>query len=696
MASAAVTEISSGSGAQQHGGTQGGKDRARTSEILSPVGSEKKVKNSGSNGNGESDPTYYDDGQREDSDSSVELTQTLQHDSCESDLSGMESQENSEGLSKPLPGGAVTQVSNSEGGDPDVTPRRVPRRNRGQHLADGNSIHKVSSLTNINDITNRRLLKGQRSHSATSVRSSDTQSENLFTLSMFSQLRRDIKSDMENLLTAQIQSVKQDLTDTIMKIDSEVKENERRLDLVPDLIDAKIADAREPIDGVIGNISKNVADLDIKTTSMNDQMLKLENEVKSLSTKLASCENLADPKTVARLENAERRIRTDDLIIEGLRIHPGDSLQRNVIREVDRVIKFRLYPRDFRHVSVFSTGTDGKITAVKVTFFNPQCKPELMRRRGRLRGTGIFLKEYLTITQKLLLDEARIAVKNGIFTEIWSKDGLIWGVEKPGDKPNKIYDLDRLKEFNQQAEKKKKEEKEAVGSGATGESGPGKVNDAQSLEARKKNGLAGSKSSEAKPSQQQDNAYRDTRPAYSSSRDGRRDWSRRRSRSPPRHHYDRRDHYRGRRSRSRSRDRCGPQWRKPSQHQQGGPRQSAGGKPVQNASKPRNPKPPNMPKNDGKPQAKDGNKVRHDGSKDRKEHQVRNKSSSATSKKNGPNDKNGGKPTSRASVEQPKSREGYAAAVKGTPCITGFFAAQSKTVETTNRFEVLSEPMDEA
>ena len=58
-----------------------------------------------------------------------------------------------------------------------------------------------------------------------------------------------------------------------------------------------------------------------------------------------------------------------------------------------------------------------------------------MKRKSRLRGTGVYFKEYLTAPQKTILDEARVAQKQGVFTQVFSKFGLIYGAESKDDKP---------------------------------------------------------------------------------------------------------------------------------------------------------------------------------------------------------------------------------------------------------------------
>ena len=50
----------------------------------------------------------------------------------------------------------------------------------------------------------------------------------------------------------------------------------------------------------------------------------------------------------------------------------------------------------------------------------------------------------------------------------------------------------------------------------------------------------------------------------------------------------------------------------------------------------------------------------------------------------------------RKSPKPVKGREGYAGVVKGTPQITGFFAAQSNPIETSNQFQPLTDRMDES
>ena len=84
-------------------------------------------------------------------------------------------------------------------------PRRSKRRCAGRGLILGDDqLTRVCSMSNLNEAASQRVvLKAHRSHSASNLKTADIQSDNLFILSMFSLLRRDIKSDTENLLSQQ-------------------------------------------------------------------------------------------------------------------------------------------------------------------------------------------------------------------------------------------------------------------------------------------------------------------------------------------------------------------------------------------------------------------------------------------------------------------------------------------------------------
>ena len=144
-----------------------------------------------------------------------------------------------------------------------------------------------------------------RSRSSTNLKTNEANSQSL-TLDMLAKLRQDIKKDMTSGLKSEILAVRRDLTGEISALKHGMNDHERRLDLVPDLIDAKIVEAKEPIDWVIKEMSKNLAEVDGKTASLSSDMAQIQAQVAELTDKLANAGNLSDPDAMARLESVER------------------------------------------------------------------------------------------------------------------------------------------------------------------------------------------------------------------------------------------------------------------------------------------------------------------------------------------------------------------------------------------------------
>ena len=128
-------------------------------------------------------------------------------------------------------------------------------------------------------------------------------------------------------------------------------------------------------------------------TQMKDmakKMSRLENQIATLNAYQEDLKEQVDNNTY-RIENAEKSDRLDTVIIEGLILDKEKSLKQNVCDELMECVGFRLAPLDLKHVSRFRTDEQGNIVALKVKFHDPDQKNDLVRQKGRLRGTNVYV-----------------------------------------------------------------------------------------------------------------------------------------------------------------------------------------------------------------------------------------------------------------------------------------------------------------
>ena len=126
-----------------------------------------------------------------------------------------------------------------------------------------------------------------------------------------------------------------------------------------------------------------------------------------------------------------------------------------MIDDLDKYLGFKLNEKDFL-CHRFGMDPDGKGPQnVMIRFANPKTKIDLMKKRGGLKTSPLFFKEFLTDKQFSIHYQAREAKRNGILQNAWSWDGLIWGVAEDSPKPGLISDYTHIKEQNQLAVQEK-------------------------------------------------------------------------------------------------------------------------------------------------------------------------------------------------------------------------------------------------
>ena len=145
------------------------------------------------------------------------------------------------------------------------------------------------------------------------------------------------------------------------------------------------------------------------------------------------------------IDSLHRYNRMGTLLIDGLILDDNKSLKENVIDEIYRVLNVTLFNEDIQLVSRFGL-PNGKEPpkSIRVVFYDPEIKNNLMAMKGRLRPNDIYFKEYLTPKQLDLYIQAKRAQKNDILYNAWSKNGLVYATETENGEVGRLSDLQAL------------------------------------------------------------------------------------------------------------------------------------------------------------------------------------------------------------------------------------------------------------
>ena len=199
---------------------------------------------------------------------------------------------------------------------------------------------------------------------------------------------------------------------------------------IPEMIQARVNEAVAPFNQLVQNLNLR---LDEK-----EEQLKEQKEM---------------------LEVVTRQERVDVLLIDGFLLERGKSLKLNVCENIKYYFEEDIDPSAIKHVSRFGqNGDDGMPKSLRVKFHDPDFKNMLMNKKGKLRGTDVYIREHLTAHQLDIYTQAKQAQKNEVLYKVWQRNGQIFGCDTENDRGSVIHDLDALLNINLAIESKKGEE----------------------------------------------------------------------------------------------------------------------------------------------------------------------------------------------------------------------------------------------
>ena len=93
---------------------------------------------------------------------------------------------------------------------------------------------------------------------------------------------------------------------------------------------------------------------------------------------------------------------------------------------------------------------NGDTPTLQIMLFNIKTKKEILRNKGALKPTKIFVKEHLTPRQSAIFYQARIAKRNGLIHNCWTGDGLVYGCHTAKSPGVRISNLELIVKHNEE------------------------------------------------------------------------------------------------------------------------------------------------------------------------------------------------------------------------------------------------------
>ena len=149
---------------------------------------------------------------------------------------------------------------------------------------------------------------------------------------------------------------------------------------------------------------------------------------KILAPGVKSNTDLRLEKIENRLENLEISDREDIIIVDGIRPNPDKPLIEQVCDDINKNMDVDL---DYNEVlnCTFIGKDDPKNKnprSIRLKVNDSRLKRQIIKRKGQLRGSRIFVKEHLTSKNNHIFYLARNARRYGIYHHVWSDNGRVW------------------------------------------------------------------------------------------------------------------------------------------------------------------------------------------------------------------------------------------------------------------------------
>ncbi len=162
-----------------------------------------------------------------------------------------------------------------------------------------------------------------------------------------------------------------------------------------------------------------------------------------------------------RIESLKVNDRDDVIIIDGVVPEANKSLAQSVCNQLNKHMDLKLELTEFVQCNfigksevtppgngeavpseVQDSQNEVKPRSIRAKMFDKRTKKLMLKRKGQLRKSKIYLKEHLTVNNNKIFYFARQARDYELIEHVWTDNGRVWVIVKEGEQPMLLTDLD--------------------------------------------------------------------------------------------------------------------------------------------------------------------------------------------------------------------------------------------------------------
>ncbi len=137
-----------------------------------------------------------------------------------------------------------------------------------------------------------------------------------------------------------------------------------------------------------------------------------------------------------RIESLEQQDHESILIVDGIKPEVDKTLAQSLQRQLNANMDIALKEDEIVTCNFIGKQlADGKPKSLKIRLNDRRLKKKIMKKKGLLRTTDIYVKEYLTPKNNSIFYQSRKAQSYGIFHHVWTDWGRVWTTDAPEGLP---------------------------------------------------------------------------------------------------------------------------------------------------------------------------------------------------------------------------------------------------------------------
>ena len=157
-----------------------------------------------------------------------------------------------------------------------------------------------------------------------------------------------------------------------------------------------------------------------------------------------------------RIDDNERRHNLNTVIIDGLKREYTIPIKEDVARQISKAVEVQFNAFDIADAFPYKSDNAEGIPSIQVCFKDVNLKHDIIKRKGMLKPTKYYVKEYLTKKQSSIFYQTRRAKKLGMLEGTWTIEGQVFFNTKPEVKGERINDLALITNATQNYERSKR------------------------------------------------------------------------------------------------------------------------------------------------------------------------------------------------------------------------------------------------